>query len=364
MPHKTYSTKKIFTPGPTEVPTSVLEEITRNNIYHRSSEFKTIYRELVSSLKKIFFTESYINVLTSSGTGAMEASVLNFTNPDDKILYVNQGRFGKRWGDICKAHDIETYEVSIHAEDSVSLDNFEEDDIDKYGVIYLTHSETSTGAFTDIKIISKYIKDNSNALIVVDGISSVGALEFYMDEWEVDVCVSSSQKALMTPPGLSIVAYNERAKEKMMINNSQRYYFDLRKEFNSLEDYGFTAWTPSIGLFFGLKKACEIILDEGIENVWDRVYEIAKYSRVRAEEIGFKIFPRKPVYSLSAFSMPDKLDSGLLIDAMKNKYDIVLANGQDDLKGKIFRISHMGNFNKDDFELLFELIEKEINLLS
>lgn len=356
-------TKKIFTPGPTEVPQSVYDEIIKHKIYHRSSEFKKLYSELAEKLKTIFFTKENLFVLTTSGTGTMEAAVLNFCKPDDKVLYINQGRFGKRWGDMCIAHNLETFELSVEAGSAATIDELKEIDLDRFNLILLTHSETSTATVTDVKKLTKYIKENSNALVVVDGITSIGALEFKMDDWHVDIAVSASQKAFMTPPGLGIIAFNEQAKEKMYDNNMPRYYFDLRKEIKSFDETGYPAWTPAIGLFAGLNKACDIILEEGIGDCWDRVSNIADYYRKRTQEMGFNLFSLTPSDSLTALTLPNDLSSDLMVKVLKQKYGITVANGQAELKGKIFRVSHMGNFIKQDFELFCDIIEKEIKLI-
>ncbi|MGH2575161.1 MAG: pyridoxal-phosphate-dependent aminotransferase family protein [Ignavibacteria bacterium] len=352
--------KKIFTPGPTEVPHQVLDSIIKHKTYHRSDEFKHLHNQLAEKLKKIFFTEQYLLVLTSSGTGAMEAAVLNFCSQMDKLFYVNQGRFGERWGEICKEYGMNTTEIKVEPGNSLQIENLKGLDIEKADVFFLTHSETSTATLTDIHELIKHIKNNSNALIIVDGITSIGALEFKMDEWNVDVVVAASQKGLMCPPGLSVIGFNERAKNKMLINPVKRFYFDLRKDLHAKVN-DLTTWTPSIGLFHGLDTAADLILNEGIENRWKRVSSMAQYFRNRGIDLGFSLFSKYPADSLTALKMPHNIPSKILINRLFEKHGIVVANGQEELKDKIFRVSHMGDLKLEDFESLCDIIQIEMS---
>jgi aspartate aminotransferase-like enzyme len=355
---------KVFTPGPTAVPQSVLDSIFKNTIHHRSEEFKQLYKSLNEKLKKIFLTESYVTVLTGSGTAAMEAAVLNFCSSGDKALYVNQGRFGRRWGDICRAFGISATELYVEAGSAVSAGTLGDYALDNYNVIFLTHSETSTATLTDIKTIAEYIRRNSDALIIVDAITSIGAIEFRMDEWGVDCAVSASQKGLMCPPGLSVIAFNERAKQKMQNSDLPRFYFDLKKETKAFEQDSFTSWTPSIGLFFGLDTAADLILEEGLENVWARVRNTAGYFRMQSVKNQFKIFSKQPVDSLTALVMPEGIKSEVLIRRMKSKHGCLIGNGQDELKNRIIRVSHMGALTMQDFVELSELIYEELRIVN
>ena len=352
--------KKIFTPGPTQVHPDVLKSTIQHDTYHRSKEFRAFHKNLVGKLKKIFLTEQYLNILTTSGTGGMEAAVVNFCSPADKVINLNQGRFGARWGSICKAHGINTSDVSVDYGETVKLEHLKNVDLSGINAVFMTHSETSTATLTDIKMVAEYVRKNSNALIIVDAVTSVGALEFKMDEWGLDVAVSASQKGLMTQPGIAIIAYSEKAKEKMMRNPMSRFFFDLKKEIKSFED-GLTTWTPAVGLFYGVDKACDIILSEGIENRWKKTSQIANYFRNESLNNGFGIFSKYPADSLTAITLPNGIPTGKLITRLKENYGIQTANGQDVMNDKIMRVSHMGDLEMEDFVELNKIIKKEFS---
>jgi aspartate aminotransferase-like enzyme len=351
--------KKLFTPGPTEVPRSVLNSIIDFKTHHRSIEFKSLYSSLSDKLKKIFFTNGNVNVLTSSGTGAMECAVTNFCNSSDKVLFVNMGRFSKRWGEICSVYGIKADEMYIEPGSAPAVSDFRRLNMEKYNVILLTHSETSTATISDVKTITKHLKNNSKALVIVDAITSAGAIEFKMDEWGVDAAVSASQKGLMCLPGLSVIAYNDAAERKIHDQNLKRYYFNLHREFTASQE-NLTAWTPAIGLFYGLNSSISLLLDKGLENVWSRVSKMSEFFRNEAVKIGFKLFSKAPVDSLTALVMPDNIPSYRLIDILREKYGIYIANGQGELKDKIIRVSHMGNLNMNDFEELIKFLRTEL----
>lgn len=355
--------KKIFTPGPTQVHPDVLKATISYDTYHRSQDFREFYKSLAGKLKKIFYTNAYLNVLTTSGTGAMEAAVINFCSPREKVLFLHQGRFGARWGAICKAHGLNAVNFDIPYGSAIQPSQFKDLPLEGVKAVFLTHTETSTATLTDIKSVSKYLKNNSDALVIVDAVTSVGAIEFKMDEWGIDVAVSASQKGLMTQPGVSIIAYSERAKQKMESNAMPRFFFDLRKEQKSFEDDSLTMWTPAVGLFYGIDKACDILLSEGLENKWKRTNEIASYFRNSAAAFGFGIFSSSPSDSLTALTLPADIPSGKLVKLLRENYGIQTANGQAELKDKIIRISHMGDLDMTDFAEFTQILEKELHNL-
>lgn len=356
-------TKKIFTPGPTQVHPEVLKATISHDTYHRSQAFKEFHMGLLGKLKKLFKTEQYINILTTSGTGAMEAAVLNFCAPGEKILFLHQGRFGARWGAIAKAHGLNANGYDITYGDSIKPEQYSELDLDGVAAVLITHVETSTATLTDIASLAKHIHENSDALVIVDAVTSVGAVEFRMDEWGIDVAVSASQKGLMTQPGIAIIAYNERAMKKMADNPMPRFFFDLRKEAKSVKEENLTMWTPAVGIFYGVDKACDIILEHGLENRWKHTKELADYFRNVSIENGFGIFSKSPADSLTAITLPDGIPTGNLIKPMREKYDVRMANGQAELRDKIARVSHMGDLELSDMKELNELLKKEYEAL-
>jgi len=355
--------KKIFTPGPTQVHPDVLRAEISFDTYHRSADFKAFHNELLKKLKQIFFTKENLNILTTSGTGALEAAITNFCMPGEEILYINQGRFGARWGAIANTYGFKAAELSIPYGSAATTADLDNVNLNNFSSVLLTHVETSTATVTDIASLAKYIREKSEALIIVDAVTSVGAIEFRMDDWGIDAAVSASQKGFMTQPGISMIAYSQRAKEKMLENTMPRYFFDLRKELKSVTEDGFTMWTPAVGLFYGIDKACDIILHEGLENRWKRTNEMANYFRTESLKNGFGLFSNSPSDSLTALTMPDGIPSGKLNKAMKEKYDVNIANGQAEMKDKISRFSHMGDLELTDFKELNELLIKELALL-
>lgn len=356
--------KKIFTPGPTQVHPEVLEAVTANFTYHRSEEFREFHKSLLSKLKQIFFAEAHLNILTASGTGAMEAVVLNFCSNSERVLYINQGKFGKRWGIICDVYRIPAEELKIPYGDSVCVELLKEIDLERFSAVFLTHAETSTATITDIHQLAGYIRSKSNALVIVDAISSIGTVEFNMEKWNIDVAVSASQKGFMSPPGLSIVAFSNRAFERMLENKIPKYYFDLKKESEVQKTFS-TSWTPALGVMYGLDKACDLILEEGIENRWQSVHRMAEYFREECKRFGFGIFSKCPADSLTAITFPGNIPTGKLVSRLKEKYGIQIANGQADigLKDKIARISHMGDLNFEDTCELLKVIKMEYRTL-
>ncbi|MEO8513812.1 MAG: alanine--glyoxylate aminotransferase family protein [Ignavibacteria bacterium] len=355
--------KKIFTPGPTQVHPDVLKATISFDTYHRSSEFRDFHKKLNSKLKNIFKTSQYLNILTTSGTGALETAVINFCKPGDNVLFINQGRFGARWGTICKAHNLNAVELHIDYGKCAEIADLESVNFTNIAVVFLTHTETSTATLTDIKKLTEYIKSKTNALIIVDAVTSVGAIEFRMDDWNIDVAVSASQKGLMTQPGIAIIAYSEKAKNIMMDNPMPRYFFDLRKELKSFEEDGLSMWTPAVGIFYGVDKACDIIMERGLENQWKATHEMAEYFRSTSIDNGFGLFSSSPSDSLTALTMPDGIPSGKLIKAMQYKYGTHIANGQAEMKDKIARFSHMGDLELDDFKELCKLLTTELKNL-
>jgi len=354
--------KKIFTPGPTQVHPEVLTAVVSNFTYHRSSDFRVFYKNLVAKLKKIFFSSGYLNVLTASGTGSMEAAVVNFCTKDRSILFLNQGRFGARWGAICKTYGINSDDITVPDGETVTIDLLSRIDLNKYSAVFLTQSETSTATLTNIKLLSSFIKSNSDALVIVDSISSIGSIEFRMDEWEIDAAVSASQKGFMTPPGLAVIAYSQKARDVMISNSIPRYYFDLQKELDAQKTF-LTSWTPAVGIMYGLDKACDIMLNEGMENRWKRVNKIAEYFRNECKKSGFGIFSKNPANSLTAFTLPDGIPTGKLVNLLREKYGIQIANGQDEMKDKIARVSHMGDIDLKSTSDLMEIIKSEYKYL-
>jgi len=354
----------VLTPGPTPVPPEVAAKTSLPIIHHRTKEFEKIFTEVEEGLKEVFLTQHDIFIIASSGTGAMESAVVNLLSPGDKVLVASCGVFGNRWIKILESYGIKpiTYceewgkEVSPEKIKDILLKN---EDIK---VVYTTHTETSTGTVNDIQSISKTIKENSNAILVVDAISGLGGQELRMDDWGVEVVVTGSQKGLMNAPGLAFVAVNERIWPVVEKASLPRFYFDWRQMKKMLSKKQ-TPFTPAVTLIIGVNEAIKRIKEEGIENLWRYYEKLSFATREAAKALGLEIFSSRPSAVVTAIKSPPTVDSTKLVHMLRDKYGISIADGQDVLKGKIFRIAHMGYINEFDIITCVSAVEKGLSEL-
>lgn len=353
---------RLFTPGPTQVPERVQVAMSNPLMHHRGQEFKELFKEVQDDLKYFFQTKGKTLVLTSSGSGAMEACVVNLISVGDSVLTVNGGKFGERWGLLCQTYGANTHVMDVEWGTAV-----DPDDIKKYlkenpktTAVFLTHSETSTGVAADVKEIARVVRENSDALLIVDSITSAGVLPFKMDEWGIDVAVTGSQKGLMLPPGLAVAALNDRAWKKVESSDVPKFYFDLKKEATAQETLS-TAWTPAITLIMGLREALRMIREKGLENLWKKYDLLAHATRQGALALGLELFAKTPSNSLTAVQVPDVIDGLKLVRHIREKYGITVAGGQAWLKGKIFRIAHMGYYDALDMVAMASALEMALD---
>jgi len=354
--------KYLLTPGPTELPPRVLLAMAHPIIHHRAPEFLPVLEQAREGLKWLFRTKNEVLVLASSGTGAMEAAVSNFLSKGDKALSVNGGKFGERWAQICKAYGVDVDVIDVEWGQAVEPERVKEE-LKKYPnikAVYLQATETSTGVVHPVKEIASIVHENSNAIVVVDGITGVGVFELPMDEWGLDILLTGSQKALMLPPGLAFISINDKAWKLAETSDLPKYYFDLKKEMKGIVKNQ-TAYTPAISLIIGLGESIKMMKEEGIENIYSRHALLAEAVRKSVQAMGLKLFASKsPSNSLTAVLAPEDLDSGKIISMLEKDFGIRIANGQNQAKGKIFRIAHMGYYDKSD--ILFTLASLEIVL--
>jgi aspartate aminotransferase-like enzyme len=327
-------------------------------IHHRHAEFLELFARVNANLKYLFQTKQDVFTLTSSGTGAMEAVVCNLHSPGDEALFVNGGKFGERWGEILRAFGVKALEVPVEWGRAVQPETIVKalQDHPKISAVYLTHSETSTAVATDVKNISSLIRKHSAALSVVDGITAVGAMEFRMDDWGVDVAVTGSQKGLMIPPGLAFIAASERSWKFIEQSGLPKYYFSLLKAREALRD-GDTPWTPAVSLMIGVDAALEMIRSEGIENVWSRHSRLAGAVRAAVQALGLTLLSTAPSNALTAVKFPEGFDAKKFNRILKEKYKVTVAGGQGHLSGKIFRVSHLGYYDELDMISLVSALE-------
>jgi len=353
---------RLFTPGPTPVPNEILLEMAKPLIHHRTPQFRKILAECFSGLKELFQTKEDVMILTSSGTGAMEAAVSNILSPGEKCLVVEGGKFGERFREIAVAYGIGVTTLPVVWGKSVTLAEIEaalkkEPEI---RAVFTTLCETSTGTHTDVKGIGEIIRRHPDVLLVVDGISSLGATECRTDEWGIDVMISASQKAFMLPPGLAFVSLSPKAWEKTAKTTTPRYYFDLSAYRKSVakED---TPYTPALTLIIGLAGVLKMLKTEGIENVWKRHCLLAEATRQAVKALGLQLLAEHPSNAVTAVRVPQEIDAEALTKALRDSSGITFAGGQGKLKGKIFRIAHLGWV--DQYEILQAIAALELQLL-
>jgi aspartate aminotransferase-like enzyme len=350
--------KRLFTPGPTPVPEHVMLTMAEPIIHHRNPEFNEILTRVNRNLKYLFQTEQPVLTLTSSGTGGVEATFVSLFSPGDTIISVNGGKFGERWVKMPRAFGLNAVEIKLEWGKAPTADQILSE-LRKHPetkAVYLTHSETSTGTATDVKTLSRVIRENSKALVCVDGITAVGAHELRFDEWGIDACVTGSQKGLMIPPGLAFVALSQRAIEAAEHSTLPKFYFDLRKALKSYEKND-TPFTPAVSLVIGVDVALEMIRAEGIENIWKRHERLAMAIRAGVSALGLKLFSNSPSYAVTPVWVPEGVEWKTFNKILKTKYGITIAGGQDDYTGKIFRISHLGYYDEMDMVTMMTALE-------
>ncbi|ACX51186.1 aminotransferase class V [Ammonifex degensii KC4] len=334
---------RLFIPGPTPVPPAVAEAMARPLIGHRTEDFARLYARLEERLRVVLGTKNDIVILTSSGTGGMEAAVANLVSPGDPVLALVTGKFGERFAELAKVYGGAVEVMEFGWGKAVDLEAVEEKlKARRFKVVLATHNETSTTVVNDIRGLGELTR-RYGALLVVDAVSSAGGMEIRMDDWGVDVLVTASQKALMVPPGLAIVAASDAAWKAMEENKNPRYYLDLLAARKSKQKYN-TPYTPAVSLFVGLDRALDLILAEGLEKVYRKHRLLARAVRAAIRALGLKLMIPDEYASpvVTGVWAPEGIEVDRLRKEIASRYGVLLAGGQGPLKGKIFRISHMG----------------------
>ena len=352
---------RLFTPGPTPVPEDVLLRLAAPLIHHRHPEFRALLARVQTNLRTVFQTREPVLTLTASGTGAMEACVVNLLSAGDTVIAVNGGKFGKRWGEIALRYGIRVVECTVPWGEVVQPAQMQEALRQHPGVraVYLTQSETSTGAATDILAVSTAIKQHSDALVCVDGISSVGAHELQFDAWGIDACITGSQKGLMIPPGLSFVALSAKARKAMERATLPRFYFDLGAALAAAEKND-TPWTPAISLVAALDAALLHMIEEGMEEIWKRHRRLALGLRAGIEAIGLRLFSKNPSFSVTPVWVPEPVTWQSLQSALRIDNGVTVAGGQGEFAGRIFRIAHLGYYDVLDIIAVVAALERAL----
>ena len=342
---------RLFTPGPTPLLPAAQFAMAAADIHHRTPEFRAMFQKVLAQLKVFVGTKNDVLLLSSSGTGAMEASVSNLTSPGDRVLVLSAGKFGERWVGLAKAFGCEVDVVSAPYGQTFDLEAVRAALKPEHRVVFLQATETSTAVRHDVEGIAKLVRE-TEALLVVDGITGLGTTHFDVDGWGIDVLIGGSQKAVMIPPGLAYLSVSERAWAAMEKSKNSRYYFDLRKERKNAAK-GESAYTPAVALIAGLGAALDYIagqaggdLEKGRIALIDNAQVNAEATRAGLVALGFTLFaPTAPAAAATAVAVPEGMDSGAVVKALKAKFALVTANGQGEMQGKIFRVAHLGFFD-------------------
>jgi aspartate aminotransferase-like enzyme len=344
---------RLFTPGPTPILPAAQTAMASFVMHHRTAEFRALYSRVLADMKDFIGTKNDVLVLASSGTGVMEGAVSNLTSPGDKVLVLSAGKFGERWRDLAKAFGCLVEVVSVPYGETFSLDGIRGKLSADVRAVYMQATESSTGARHDVGAIARLVRESGgDALLVVDGITGLGTTRFDVDGWGIDVIIGGSQKALMIPPGLAYCAVSERAWKRTETAKSPRYYFDFRKERKAAAK-GESAFTPATSLFAALGAALDFIRQMGNgdliagRDVLIRNAELAaEMTRAGAKALGLQLFaPTCPAAALTAIQPPDGVDSSTMVKQFRDEFGAVVANGQSEMKGKLFRIAHLGYYD-------------------
>jgi len=340
----------LLAPGPTPVPPEVLLAMARPIIHHRAPEFAQLFGEVREDLKWLFQTRNDVLIFASSGTGGMEGAVANFLSPGDKALVVNGGKFGERWGKICKTFGVQVTEIKVEwgraVDPQVVAEALKKDPAIK--AVFVQASETSTGVAHPTKALADVVRPHEGTLLVVDAITALGVFDIKTDDWGIDVVVTGSQKALMLPPGLAFVSVSEKAWQMAEKAKNAAFYFNFKKERES-QIKNQTAYTPAVSMILGLQEVLRMLKAEGLDNVFLRQGKLAHAMREGVKASGLSLFPKdSPSDALTAIASPEGVDGQAVYKNLRVQYGMTAAGGQDHLKGKIFRISHMGYMDSFD----------------
>ena len=342
----------LMIPGPTPVPEKVLEALGRHPIGHRSKDFQNLVENTTKNLKWLHQTENDVLTITGSGTAAMEAGITSTLSKGDKVICGENGKFGQRWVKVAEEFGLDVIKIDAEWGTPLNPEDFktilEKDEKKEIKAVILTHSETSTGVINDLKTISSYIRNHKEALSIIDCVTSLGACDVPVDEWELDIVASGSQKGYMIPPGLSFVSVSEKAWQASETSDIPNFYLNLKSYKKSLSSNS-NPYTPAVNLVFALDESLKMMKEEGLDKIFKRHNRHKLAVSEAAKTLNLKLFANEQHLSPSVTAIQiDDIDAENFRKTIKNKYDILLAGGQDHLKGKIFRVGHLGYINDRD----------------
>jgi len=363
---------RLFTPGPTPLLPSAQLAMASFSLHHRTADFRALYSRTLADLKEFVGTKNDVLVLAASGTGAMEASVSNLTSPGEKVLVLTAGKFGERWRDLAKAYGCNVEVLSVPYGETFSTEQVRQKLTPEVRCVYMQATESSTGARHDVQAIAKLLRGTGHdTLLIIDAITGLGTTLLDADGWGIDVIIGGSQKALMIPPGLAYLGVSERAWQRMESTKSPRYYFDLRKERKSAAQ-GESAYTPATSLIAALGAALDYVrqmgegdLSLGRKRLIDNAELCAEMTRAAAGALGLSLFSRSaPAAALTAIAAPSGLDSGVIVKEFRESFNAVVGNGQGEMKGKLFRIAHIGYYDYLDTIGIIAALEQVLNRIA
>jgi aspartate aminotransferase-like enzyme len=349
----------LFAPGPSPIPPEVLLAMAEPIIHHRAPAYVKVLEEVREGLKYLFQTKNEVLIFASSGTGAMEGAVTNTLSAGDTALVVQSGKFGERWAQICNAYGV--HAKVIHVEWGKAVDPelikkaLEVEPAIK--AVFMQASETSTGVMHPVKEIADIVKNYENTLLVVDAITGIGVFDLPVDKWNLDIVVGGSQKAMMLPPGLAFASVSDKALGFLEKSTLPKFYFNFKKELKGIKGNQ-SAYTPAVSLVVGLREVLRQMREEGLENVFARTDRIARATRAAMKALGLQLFaPDSPSNALTAVMTPEGIDGQKVVKVLREKHNITIAGGQDQAKGKIFRVAHFGYMDTYDIVTIVSAVE-------
>lgn len=345
--------QRLLTPGPTPLLPAALHAMMGSDIHHRTEDFRTLYKQVLSDLKHVLGTSNDVLVLVASGSGGLEAATQNFFSPGDEVLVCSAGKFGERWVEIMKAWGMQATVLTAPYGAAVQPEAVQQALAKNPSIkgVFVQASETSTGTQHDVKSMGLAVK-KTNAIFVVDAITGIGTMPLEVDAWGLDIVVGGSQKAFMIPPGLAFLSISQKAWALADSAKSPHYYFDLKREKkNALT--GESAWTPNTALLLAFSEALKYIKSMGMDKLVANAHLLARATREAVQELGLELFSSSPGSSVTAVRSPVGMDSGVIVNEFRNRFNAIITNGQGSMKGQIFRLAHLGYF---DFHDLFAIV--------
>ena len=349
----------LLAPGPTQVPPEILLAMAKPIFHHRSPEFVEIFGRVREDLRWLFQTQQDVIILSSTGTGAMESAVANFLSPGDKAIVINGGKFGERWVKICQAFGIQVDEIKVEwgraIDPSIVEDHLKR--VSSVKAVFVQASESSTGVAHNVRMLGEIVRRYQETLLIVDAVSAMGVFDLQTDAWSLDIVVSGSQKALMLPPGLGFISVSEKAWQINEKSKNAKFYFNLNKERES-QGKNQTAFTASVSLVVGLHEVLKNLKGEGLPKIFSRHALLAHAARQAMLAAGLTLFPKEsPSDALTAVNAPEGTDGQVIYKTLRDLYGVTAAGGQDHLRGKIFRIAHMGYMDLFDVIIAISAVE-------